>query len=191
MLLEEDNGETMIRKLIMLSVLLLMLCNSLTCAQTLEELRKNTDFAIWLGQYGGLFEVEYRAGLDPMEKEQRARFDYQYNLNERGDATSKIILDLLNFTDNAIMDVDVDAVSKLANVNETLLKLDPALGNMNWYQELMTTADVIIQCNFEKVNGTVVSRNKETHPFYVSHNNTTHSDLISGPYPEGSVPCTL
>jgi len=163
----------------------------LTHAESLSDLEKNTDFAIWLSQQGHLFDVEYNAGLDPMEAEQRARFDYLYNLNEKGDPSSKIILGLLNFTDNALMNVDLKAVSKLADINETLLKLDASLGDRVWYQQLMTTSKVIIQSNFEIINNTVVPRDKKINPLYVIHNSTVHSDLIAGPYPEGSTPCSL
>ncbi|MDD4161755.1 MAG: hypothetical protein PHW87_04670 [Methanothrix sp.] len=176
---------------VMLMVLFLLFGNSLAYAESLSELRKNADFAIWLSELGHLFEVEYKAGMDPMEIDQRARFNYQYDLEKSDDPTSNIILDLLNFTDNAITNVDLEAINKLAKINETLLKLDPTLGNKTWYQQLMTTADVIIQSNFEVINGTIVPRNKKTNPLYITHNSSVHSDLIAGPYPEGSVPCSL
>ena len=168
-----------LKKLIVLIALLLLFGISSTCAQSLSDLRKNSDFAIWMSERGHLIEVEYGAGLDPMEIDQRARFDYQYDL-DKNDPTSKIILDLLNFTDKAIINDDLGAICKLVDINETLLKLDPTLGNRIWYQQLMTTATVIIQCNFEVINGTVVPRDKKTNPLKITHSSKVHSDLIAG-----------
>jgi hypothetical protein len=173
----------MLKILIVLIALLLLFDVSLTCAQSLSDAirdeQKNIDCDSWMQERAQLFKVEYGAGLDPMEIDQRARFDYQCDLGKNGDPVSKTILDLLNFTDNAIMNEDLGAISKLVGINETLLKLDPTLGNRIWYQQLMTTATVIIQCNFEIINGTVVPRDKKTNPLNITHSSKVHSDLIT------------
>ena len=55
-----------LKKLIVIIALLVLSGVSLTCAQSLSDLEREADFGLWLQERGHLFEVEYKAGLDPM-----------------------------------------------------------------------------------------------------------------------------
>jgi len=191
-ILKDDLGGMILRKLTALITILLLFGVSLTCAQSISNLKKEVDFSHWLTERAEFIETEYAAGLDPMEIDLRARYDYELNLLGRNDTTSEEILKNLKFTEDIIVNKDLTAITgELASVIKYTVNLDPTLATRIWYMQMLETAQVIVEANFEHINGTVVPRDKKTNRLYITHNSTAHSDLIADPYPEGKIPCAL